>query len=210
MIIDEQQLRQHLAAAADHASVPRFTVDDLTGPIRRRRARITGLVAVPLLAAAIIAVAIPLALGGPGTGPASAPGRVPFRLSFTVAVNGNSRLFPDNGPPPSFTVPPGEPLRIRIGVTVPAHAKVTTLWLGVSKDVFTTPGPHGQRPASMRPVLAHTQQPLTPGLHTFHLRWTMPAGLARGTAVWLLAGWTTTRQEQASVGQGVVQLVTPR
>ncbi len=150
MVLDEQELRHHLAAAADRASAPRFTVDDLTGRIRRRRAKITGLVSGSLLAVAAIAVAVPVALSGPGTPPTAHPAVGPFRLSFTVAVNGQPRVFPKNGPPPSFTATPGEHLRIRIGVTVPAHAEVTTLWLGISRGVFTAPGPHGRRPASMR------------------------------------------------------------
>jgi len=209
MVLDEQELRQHLAVAADHASAPRFTIEGLTGRIRRRRAKITGLVSASLLAVAAIAVAVPAALSGPDTVPTSHPATVPFRLSLTVAVNGQPRVFPKNGPPPSFTVTPGEHLRIRIGVTVPAHAKVTTLWLGISRGVFTSRGRDGQRPASMRPVLAHTRKPLTPGLHTFRLTWTMPAQLPRGTTLWLVAGWTT-KQEDASVGQGVAELVTPR
>jgi hypothetical protein len=114
-------------------------------------------------------VAVPVGLSGPSTAPTAHPAKIPFRLSFTVAVNGQSRMFSKTGSPPGFTVGPGEHLRIRIGVTVPAHAKVTTLWLGVSKGVFTSPGRDGQRPASMRPVLAHTRMPLTPGLHTFRL-----------------------------------------
>ena len=209
MVLDEQELRHHLAAAADRASAPRFTVDDLTGRIRRRRAKITGLVPGSLLAVAAIAVAVPVALSGPGTPPTAHPAVGPFRLSFTVAVNGQPRVFPKNGPPPSFTATPGEHLRIRIGVTVPAHAEVTTLWLGISRGVFTAPGPHGRRPASMDPVLAHTRKPLTPGLHTFAMTWAMPTGLPRGTTLWLVTGWTT-RQENASVGQGVAELVTPR
>ena len=199
--------------STDRASAPRFTVDDLTGRIRRRRAKITGLVAGSLLAVAAIAVAVPVALSGPGTPPTAHPAGVPlplpFRLSFTVAVNGQPRVFPKNGPPPSFTVTPGEYLRIRVGVTVPAHAEVTTMWLGISRGVFTAPGPHGRRPASMHPVLAHTRKPLTPGLHTFAMTWAMPTGLPRGTTLWLVTGWTT-RQENASVGQGVAELVTPR
>ena len=209
MVLDEQELRHHLAAAADRASAPRFTVDDLTGRIRRRRAKITGLVSGSLLAVAAIAVAVPVALSGSGTPPTAHPAVGPFRLSFTVAVNGQPRVFPKNGPPPSFTATPGEHLRIRIGVTVPAHAEVTTLWLGISRGVFTAPGPHGRRPASMDPVLAHTRKPLTPGLHTFAMTWAMPTGLPRGTTLWLVTGWTT-RQENASVGQGVAELVTPR
>jgi hypothetical protein len=208
MVLDEQELRQHLAAAADRASAPRFTVADLTGRIRRRRAKVTGLVSGSLLAVAAIAVAVPVALSRPGTVPTGHPGTAPFRLSFTVTVNGQSRVFPKNGPPPTFTVARDEHLRIGIGVIVPAHAKVATLWLGISRGVFTSPGQRGQRPADMFPVLAHARKSLTTGLHTFRLTWTIPAGLPRGTALWLIAGWTT-RQEDARVGQGVAELVTP-
>jgi hypothetical protein len=210
VILDEQELRQHLAAAADHASAPRFTIEGLISRSRRRRAKILGLVSGSLLAVAAIAVAVPVALSGPGTPPtASHPATAPFELSFTVAVNGQSRVFPKNGPPPSFTVTPGKHLRIRIGVIVPAHAKVTTLWLGVTKGVLSSPGRDGQRPAGMRPVLAHTRKPLTPGLHTFSLTWTMPAQLPRGTALSLVAAWTT-KQQDASVAQPVAELVTAR
>ena len=57
------------------------------------------------------------------------PAKIPFRPSFTVAVNGQSQVFPENGPPPRFTVTPAEDLRIDVDVVVPAHHKVTALWL---------------------------------------------------------------------------------
>jgi hypothetical protein len=210
VILDEQELRQRLAAAADPVSAPRFTIEGLISRIRRRRAKILGLVSGSLLAVAAIAVAVPVALSGPGTPPtASHPPKVPFELSFTVAVNGQSRVFPKNGPPPSFAVTPGEHLRIHIGVIIPAHAKVTTLWLGVTKDDLSSPGRDGQRPPGMRPILAHTRKPLTPGPHTFSLTWTIPAQLPRGTSLLLAAAWTT-KQQDARVAQPVAELVTPR
>lgn len=208
MVLDEHELRERLAAAADLASAPRFTADDLAGRIRRRRAKIGGLISGLLLAAAAIAVMVPVALTGPGTAGESRPAVVPFQLSFTVAVNGRPRVFPRHGVP-RFPVSAGEHLNIRVGVVVPAHAKLSTLWLGISRGDFTAPGPDGQRPASMRPVLAHTRKPLMTGTHTFRLTWTVPAGLPGGTTLWLVTGWTT-RQEHASVGQGVAQFVTPR
>jgi hypothetical protein len=208
MVLDEQELRELLAAAADRASPPRFSMASLAARIGRRRARITGLAASSLLAVAAIAVAVPVALNGPSTVPMSGyqsrPAVLPFRLSFPVAVNGQSRVA--KAGLPTFTVTPGERLRIRIGVTVPAHARVRTLWLGVSNGAITSPGPDGQRPASMHPVLARIREPLTPGLHTFRLTWTMPTGLPRGYTVWLIAGWT---YRQGAVGQGVAELVTP-
>jgi hypothetical protein len=206
MILDEQELRQHLAAAAGHVSAPHFTIDGLISRIRRRRAKILGLVSGALLAVAAIAVAIPVALSGPGTPPTLFAPKPPLRLPFTVAVNGRS---PKNGSPPRFTVTPGKHLRIHIGVIVPAHARVTTLWLGVTKGGFSSPGQDGQRPAGMRPVLAHTRKPLTPGLYTFRLTWTMPAQLPRGTTLWLAAAWDT-RQQNDRAAQPVAEFVTPR
>jgi hypothetical protein len=208
MVLNEDELRQHLAAAADHVSAPRFTLEGLISRIRRRRAKILGLVSGSLLAVAAIAVAVPVALSRTGSPPTMYAPKPPFSLSFTVAVNGQSRVFPKNGAPPGFTVTPGEHLRIRIGVMVPAHAKVTTLWLGLSK-VLSSPGRHGQRPPGMRPVLAHTREPLTPGLHTFRMTWTMPAQLPRGTSLLLVAAWAT-KQQHDRVAQPVAELVTPR
>jgi len=209
MVLDEHELRERLAAAADLASAPCFTADDLTGRIRRRRAKIAGLVSGLLLAIAAIAVAVPVALTGRGTAGEARPAVVPFQLSFTVLVNGRRPATPRHGVPSSFPVTSGEHLNIRVGVIVPAHAKVSTLWLGISRGDFTAPGRDGQRPASMRPVLAHTRKPLMTGTHTFRLTWTMPAGSPRGSTLWLVTGWTT-RQEYASVGQGVAEFVTRR
>jgi hypothetical protein len=128
-----------------------------------------------------------------------------LRLSFTVAVNGQSRPRPKNAPPPVFTLPPGKHLRIRVGVIVQARAKVTNLWLGVAKGGFGSPGPHGQRPPGLRPILAHAPGPLTPGLHTFQLTWTMPAHLPRGASLSLVAAWQ--QQPDAGIGAPIAELV---
>jgi hypothetical protein len=204
---DEQDLRERLAAVAGHASPPRFTVEGLIGRIRRRRARIIGLVLGSLLAVAAIAVAVPISLSGQSTPPIARPAVVPFSLSFTVRVNGQSAMHPQGGRIPRFAVTPGEQLRISIGVTVPAHARVTTLtptvtavWLGVSRGVIGTPG-------DMHPILARTRKPLTPGLHTFRLRWTVPAGRPRGTTRYLAANWEA---KHASVAQFIAELVIRR
>lgn len=205
MSLDEQQLRQQLEAAANHARAPSFTIEGLASRIRRRRTKILGFASGALLAIAAIAVAIPVALNGAGAPSAAHPQTAPFELSLTVTVNGQSRGFPKNGPPPSFTVAPGEPLRIHVGVTVPAHAKVNTLWLGITKGVFSPPGPGGRRPTGMRPVLVHLRKPLATGMHTFRLGWAMPAQLSRRTSLWLVAAWTT-KQQDASVAQPVAKL----
>src|SRR5216683_894595 len=134
MVVDEQDLRQRLNAAADRVRVPSFAVAPLVGRIRRRRAKIIGLASGSLLAVAAIAVAVPVALTTPSTGPMLVPGApsaVALRLSFTVAVNGQSRARPKNAPPPVLTLTPGKHLSISVGVIVQAHATVTNLWLGI-------------------------------------------------------------------------------
>jgi len=177
MLLDEQELRQHLTAAAGQASVPRFTADGLAARIRRRRARIIGLLSGSLLAVAIIAVTVPIGLRGGGSIPGGRPAAAPFRLSYTVAVNGRSRAFRENGPP-AFTVAPGEKLRIDVGVIVPAHATVTALWLGITNSMLS---PRRNGPAGMHPILAaRTRAPLRHGVHRFTLRWAVPARLLPG------------------------------
>jgi hypothetical protein len=144
MGLNQDELRQRLTEAAESVSAPRFTLECLSSRIRRRRAKILGLGSGSLLAVAAIAVAVPVTLGGHGTPLRTRPMLPPFHLSFTAAVNGQSRVFPKNGPPPSFTVTRGEHLRIRIGVIVPAHARVTTLWLGVATGAFGPPTGSGR------------------------------------------------------------------
>lgn len=207
MVLDEQQLRQRLEAVADRVSAPRLTIDGVTGRIRRRRAKVMGLVSGSLLGVAASAVAVVVALTGTGTPSTAVPSKLPFRLSFTVAVNGQSRVSPRSGP--SFTVTPGENVRIDVGVSVPAHAKVTLLYLGLTRGAFG-PGHDGGRPIGVRPILARTRKPLTSGLHRFRLRWSVPAtGLRRGTTLDLVATWEA-KQIQASVGQFVAVLSLPK
>jgi hypothetical protein len=209
MVLDEHELRQHLVAAADQVGAPRFTIEALIKRVRRRRAKIIGIVSGSLLAVAAIAVAVPVALSSPGNQPVAHPEIGPFVLSFTMTVNGQSLVFPKDGVTPSFAVTPGEHLKIRLGVIVPAHARVTTLWLGVSTGAFGTPGRDGRRPVGLDPVLAHTKKPLTPGLHTFRLAWAVPVQLSRGTSSVLVAAWAT-KQEDARVSQVVATFVARR
>jgi hypothetical protein len=209
MVLDEQALRKHLKAAADLVRAPSFTAADLAGRIRRRRAKIVGLASGLLLAAAAAAIALPVTLSNPSPGPKGldlAPARVALRVSFTVTVNGHSRVRPKSAPPPVFTLHPGEHLSISVGVLVQEHAKVTNLWLGITRGGLGSPGPGGQQPAGLQPVLAHARGPLPAGPHNFRLAWTMPAHLPRGGSVLLAAGW---QQPDASVGSFLAQLVLP-
>ena len=209
MVLDEHELRQQLEAAAEHVSPPRFTAERLISRIRRRRARIIGLLSGSLLAMVAIAITIPIALIGPASPSSAHPQVAPFRLSFTMAVNGQVRVFPKGGAPLSITVTPGKRLGFRIGVVVPARANVTTLWLGISKGAFGTPGRDGQRPSGVRPILAHARRPLAAGTHTFGLTWTPPVQFPRGTSLMLVAAWRT-KQEDTSVSQIVAVLAPPR
>jgi hypothetical protein len=125
------------------------------------------------------------------------PAKLPPRLSFTVAVNGQSQVFPDNGPPPGFTVTPGEDLQINVDVTVPAHHEVTAMWLGISAGVI---GP----PSELHPILARTRKPLGPGPHRFRLHWTVPAGLQPGTLRYVAGAWDI---QQAHTGGFIAGLI---
>jgi hypothetical protein len=129
-----------------------------------------------------------------------------MRMSFTVTVNGQSRARPKNASPPVITLHPGEHLSIKVGVLVQEHAKVANLWLGITRGRLGSPGPDGQRPAGLQPVLAHFPGQLTPGPHTFRLAWTMPAHLPRGGSVLLAAGW---QQPNASIGSFIAEFVLP-
>jgi len=209
MSVDEQEVRQRLEAVAAQVSPPHFTIESLISRIRRRRARIIAAVAGSFLAVAAIAVAVPIGLSAPSR-PAAwhHPLRFPFRLSFTVAVNGRSMVTPlpgGRGPFPSFAVAHGENLAINVAVSVPAHATVTSLWLGVTEGAYGVL--RDGRPTGLSPILAHSRRPLTAGLHVFTLRWTVPAGIRPGTNAWLTVTWSA---RDFAVGQSLAELVTTR
>jgi hypothetical protein len=185
MSIDEQEVRQRLEAVAAQASPPRFSVEDLISRIRRRRARIIAAVSGALLALAGIAVALPIGLSGPGR-PAIVPERLPIQLSYAVTVNGQSRVSLPYGQP-RFAVAPGENLVISVDVRIPAHVMVRAMWFGVDR------GPYGlgtSGPIGVNPILALSRRLLTSGLHTFRMRWMVPAGFQSGTIRPLIAAWT--------------------
>ncbi len=207
VVLDEQELRKRLKATADRVPGPRFTAANVASRIRRRRTKIIGLASGLLLVVAAVAVAVPVTLSNPRIGALSVPGRsATAKMRFTVTVNGQTRARPKNGPPPVFTLRPGEHLSIRVGVLVHEHATVTDLWLGITRGSIGSPGPGGQRPVGMQPVLAHSPGQLAPGPHTFRLAWTMPAHLPRGGSVLLAAGW---KQPDASIGSFMAEFVLP-
>jgi len=132
------------------------------------------------------------------------PAHLRYRLSFTVAVNGRARELPRDGIPPRFMIPPGGKLLIKVNVTVPMHATVTTLWLGISKDGYGV-GPNG--PVGVSPILARTRNPLAPGSHLFWLHWVAPATPRRPISLQLIAAWA---DKQGTTGQTIADLVLSR
>jgi hypothetical protein len=192
MSIDEQELRRRLEEAAAQASPPRFTAEGLACRIRRNRAQIVAAALGAFVAAAAIAVAIPVMLSGASRPVNGEPEVIPVQLSFTVTVNGQSRVFPGRGVPTAGTAPrlvitPGEDLILNVDVTVPAHATVEALWLGIANGTYGG-GPDG--PTGVNPILAaRTGKSLGPGLHRFRLHWVPPTGLRPGTDRQLVAEW---------------------
>lgn len=210
MSFDEQELRRRLAAAAMQASAPRFSVEALARRIQRRRAQVIAAVSAPFLAVAALAVVVPVALSGagpPGTAPGK-PAKIPFRPSVTVTVtdvSGHHTVQPAaQVPQPLFAVSPGERLVIHVDVTVPRHATVTALWLGITGNVWGS-GPGG-RPTGMHPVLAHTRRPLRTGGHRFRFGWTVPAWMRPGNTRWLTMAWAF---KDGEAGGGIAQFGVP-
>jgi len=208
MSFDEQELRRRLAAAAMEASAPRFSVESLARRIRRRRTQVIGAVSAPFLAVAALAVAVPVALSGAGSPVRGHPAVLPFRPSVTVTVtdvSGHHTVRPAaHVPQPLFAVSPGERLVIHVDVTVPRHATVTALWLGITGNLWGF-GPAG-RPVGMHPVLAHTRHPLRAGEQRFRFGWTVSAGMRAGNTRWLTMAWVF--KDGGAVG-GIAQFGVP-
>jgi len=210
MSIDERELRSRLAETAALAGPPRFTTDDLAARVRRTRRRRrgrTGVIAAVSVAAVASAVAIPLTRGGTSQPVIGAPGPPPPGLSYTVTANGQTRAVATGAALPLFTITPGENLRIKVGVTVPAHARVTALWLGISKGSWGS-GPNGPTGINY-PILAHTRKPLGPGSYRFRLRWTVPAGLRPGTSRYLATAWSFREAPTGAVARAIAVFAVP-
>lgn len=124
------------------------------------------------------------------------------RLTYALIINGQPVSFPENGTTPSCHVRPGEHLLMTVAVTVPRHLSITRLWLGISTGIWGYE-PEG-RPVGMDPVLAHTREPLSSGVHTFALRWRIPEHPS-GSSFVLVNAWTS-RHPPARVAGPIVEL----
>jgi hypothetical protein len=210
MPITEQQLRDHLTAAAQHAGPPGFTVENVAARVRRRRTlRATAACACAAVLVAL-AVALPAGLtGGTASARHAGPGyeaapeilREP-RFNATVNARHPSWLRnPATGDPsagcgsiahpcpgriPGFTVTPGERLTFTVTVSFPARARITGLWIGFAPAI----APTGSGPIGMSPVLVHTRDVLRLRTRTYRFSWTVPAQLPPGTRQQLVAAWT--------------------
>ena len=156
----------------------------VAGGVPRRPVRAAALPAGLAVAAAV--VAIPLSLGG-CTGALSAaragtrtpelvvspPKVVPWPWS-ALTLNGRPPKDANGAAEPWFDVTAGETVTFAVTVTVPAHAEMTKLFLGIAVNGTSTGvGPHG--PVGMATVLA-TASHLTAGAHRFTVHWTVPEG----------------------------------
>jgi hypothetical protein len=196
MGITEQELREHLAAAAGQTAEPRFTHEQIASSIRRKRRRIMMMASAGLAAVAALAVTIPLAVAGGKPEPASVmsvpPPPAPA-VHFIVSVHGHRGYHRGH----TFAVRPGELVTIGVEVTVPTHATITALWLGISTGTYGVTHPKGTygnvdlRPVGIRQMLEYAQA-LGAGRHTFTLRWTAPQRQA--ARVPLAGDWAFTTQ----------------
>jgi hypothetical protein len=152
-------------------------------------------------AAAILAGII--AAGGcsssPSCGNMACPPAVAARLGYAITVNGRSASLHWHGQPPGFPARPGQRLHITVAVTVLGHTTVTALSLGISAHSY---GGSPQHPIGVQPILAHSRQPLAPGLHTFGLHWRIPNDQP-GTSLLLASVWST---DQADIAQAIATL----
>jgi hypothetical protein len=184
-------------------------LSDVAGRVRRRPLRAAALCAG--MAGVAAAVAVPLSLGGgTGTPTAAAAGRPPSELGLLKQVPPPWSALTLNGRPPDdgkaaepwFDVTAGESVTFAVTVTVPSHAEMTKLFLGIAVNgTETGVGPRG--PVGMVAVLA-TASHLTAGPHRFTVRWSVPKGKAPGLG-YQVAGaayWPTGTQDEPDTEEG--------
>jgi hypothetical protein len=180
MSIDERGQRQCLEQSVGHASTPRNPVWESARQLLRQRFRVITAVGDALIAAAAVAVAVPVALSVANWQPAGRRRPTTPELSYTITVDGLAPASP--GPDsslPRFVISPGEDLSFTVDVTVPEDVTVTGLWLGITAGILS---PRRDGPENMNPVLAaFTDTTLPPGAHRFSFHWVVPAELGPGT-----------------------------
>jgi hypothetical protein len=107
-------------------------------------------------------------------------------VTFTPTINGQTAVPREDGHVPRYRVRSGESLTMRVTVTVPKRVEVTALWFGISTGTWGS-GAKGH-PVGMKPILARFHQPLSPGSHTFNLRWHVPQHRP-ATSLYLTYAW---------------------
>jgi hypothetical protein len=163
-----------------------------------------GVVRASLVAVVLAGV---LAAGGCSSSPrcpggASCPAVVPFRVTFTVTANGRPSSPSRNLP--RLNIRAGRLVVINVVVSVPRRARVSALWLGISTGTVGG-GPNG--PTGVDPVLVHSRQMLTAGLHSFRLRWRTPTKARPGSRLYLAAAWASRQPPSFSTEQFIAHLV---
>jgi hypothetical protein len=132
------------------------------------------------------------ALAGCSSSPHCPPGAscpaIAARVTFIPTINGQTTVPRKDGHVPRYPVRSGESLTMRVTVTVPARVEVTTLWFGISTGTWGS-GPKGH-PVGMKPILARFHRPLSPGSHTFNLRWNVPQHRP-ATSLYLTYAWSS-------------------
>jgi hypothetical protein len=120
------------------------------------------------------------------------------RLAYVITINRHSAAYAgQGGAQPRYHIRPGEHLQMTVSVTVPSHLRLTALWLGISHGTWGT-GPRG-RPTGMNPILAHSRQPLSTGMHTFRLHWHVPGGQPGGS-LYLVSDWSSQQPPVGTAG----------
>lgn len=107
---------------------------------------------------------------------------------FATTIDGQSASPTRVGRPRTYRVRSGEHLLVRVAVAVPRHVRLTALWLGISSGEWGAD--RKGRPIGMKPILAHSSDPLPAGVHTFVMHWRFPARWSGG-ALYLTTNWSS-------------------
>jgi hypothetical protein len=91
---------------------------------------------------------------------------------------------------------------VRVAVAVPRHLRLTALWLGISSGEWGAD--RKGHPIGMKPILTHSTDPLPAGVHTFVMRWRVPASWTGG-GLYLTTNWSSKRADVAGAIAVLVQ-----